>query len=136
MVRKYLTWLIVPIIAVGIFFALDYYNNLNAPKLLVDTDVQIDYGGVLLNPPVEITGKDPSHGKLTNVCGKVPEEWAGYVRYNDSWNSNPFNPDSQVGKSVMAGVYIILGVVVLALIVRVVYLYKKGKLRKLKLGEK
>jgi len=117
--------------AVVIWFCADWVSNTTSPKMIVDPDVTFGYGGIIMNPPVEVTGKDPSQGVTINVCGKVPEEWVKYVKYDENWTEwNPFSPQGKLGMPLLYLSYTVLAVLAIALVYRIIVLYKKGKFNK------
>lgn len=126
-----ISWIMITVVAVAVWFGLELLSNATQPKLIVDKDVTVDMGGVLLNPPVELTGKPVEQGTAVIVCGSVPESWQQYVHYDNfvlsEWN--PFNPKGKIGYPLLYGLSAI-AIVLLGLVIRkAVILHKKDKLK-------
>ena len=132
LLSKYYGILIGLVLGVGLAaFSYGDIMKLVAPTMIVDPTVEVNCGGIMMNPPVQITGMPIEQGKEVAVC-TVPAEWEQYADYHGWGEWNLFNPNGILGNVIVWVLSIALGVLVIALVIYIIVLYRRGELDKIK----
>ena len=134
--KKYISWILVVIVACGVFFGLDYamekYGKPSQPHMILDPSVPTqnpNFENNIPYEPVEITGLNPSDGIIFVPC-TIPAEYEQYVHYPDTWGKKSFFHPEGIFARYQWVVWSIIGLMVVGLIARIVYLAKKGRLNR------
>jgi len=82
-----------------------------SPTMIVDLSVPSETCP-LGYEPVEVTGLDPSLGKVSMITCKVPASYVQYIHYPKNWDKSPFNPANPWAQAIKWALYGILAIVI------------------------
>lgn len=132
--KKYLSWILVIVVALVVFFGLDFfmenYFKPNQPHMILDPNVPTanpNFENNIPFEPVEITGLNPKDGEIFVPC-TIPAEYEQYVHYPDNWGERSFFHPSGLWSKIQWVIWIIVGLMVTGLVARIIYLVRVGKL--------